>query len=161
MPETAYIGLGSNMGNKEENINKALELLGVSPGIKVKKVSSLYRTAPVGNNSQDWFLNNVAEVETGLSPQELLSILFKIEDKLGRVRTVRWGPRIIDLDLLIFGNEEIQEPGLTVPHPRMFERAFVMAPLAEIAPEIRIPGGGTAAALAELLAKQQIIEKES
>ncbi len=159
MITTAYIGLGSNLGDKKANLKKALELLDTAPGMRVKKVASFYRAAPVGNTRQDWFLNTVAEVETNLNPHQLLALLLSVEAGLGRVRTVRWGPRTIDLDLLIFGREEVRAPDLTVPHPRMCERAFVMAPLAEIAPGLIIPGRGKVADLARVLAKEQPVEK--
>lgn len=159
MLNIAYIGLGSNLGDKKANIKKALELLDTSTGVRVKKVASLYRTAPLGYTGQDWFLNTVAELETGLSPRELLSLLLDIEERLGRVRTIRWGPRTVDLDLLLFGREEIDTPDLIVPHPRMSERAFVMVPLAELKPEITVPGQGRAGDLAERLKKEQLIDK--
>ncbi|MCL6635573.1 MAG: 2-amino-4-hydroxy-6-hydroxymethyldihydropteridine diphosphokinase [Peptococcaceae bacterium] len=159
MSKTAYVGVGSNLGDKRANIKKALELLGASPEVWLKRTASLYRTAPVGYSEQDWFLNTVAEVETGLAPRELLSLLLGIEEKLGRVRTVRWGPRTADLDLLLFGEEEIHSPDLCVPHPRMAERAFVMVPLAELAPDLVLPGRGRAADLARVLAGEQAIEK--
>ncbi|BAF58387.1 MAG: 2-amino-4-hydroxy-6-hydroxymethyldihydropteridine diphosphokinase [Pelotomaculum sp.] len=157
MLRTAYIGLGSNMGDKKANIERALEMLKASAGVRVKRVASLYRTAPLGYTRQDWFLNTVAEVETGLGPHELLALLLDIERRLGRVRTVRWGPRLIDLDLLVYGDEEIDTPALTVPHPRMGERAFVMVPLAELVPDLTVPGRGRAAELAEKLAGEQKI----
>lgn len=158
MLRIAYIGLGSNLGDKEANIKKALELLNTSPGLRVRRTASLYLTAPVGCDGQDWFLNTVAEVETCLAPRELLALLMGIEKKLGRVRSVRWGPRTVDLDLLLYGEEKINIPGLVVPHPRMGERAFVMVPLAELSPELVIPGLGKAAELASALARQQLIE---
>ncbi len=128
--------------------------------MRVKKVAPFYRTAPVGNTRQEWFLNTVAEVETDLKPHQLLALLLGVEAGLGRVRTVRWGPRAIDLDLLIFGQEEVCAPHLTVPHPRMCDRAFVMVPLAEIAPDLIISGRGKVADLARALAKKQHVEKE-
>lgn len=159
MDQTAYIGLGSNLGDKEANLKRALELLDRSPGLRVTRTASFYRTAPVGYTRQDWFLNTVAEVETALAPGELLTLLLAIEKELGRVRTIHWGPRMVDLDLLLFGGEEIDTPDLVVPHPRLSQRAFVMAPLAELAPELKIAGRGTAAELAEELSKKQAIEK--
>ncbi|OPY56706.1 MAG: 2-amino-4-hydroxy-6-hydroxymethyldihydropteridine pyrophosphokinase [Pelotomaculum sp. PtaU1.Bin035] len=157
-PVVAYIGIGSNMGDKGLNIRKALELLDSFPGLRIKRVAPCYNTAPVGHTGQDWFVNTVAEVETELSPLELLDILLHVEGRSGRVRGVRWGPRIIDLDLLLFGMEEVNLPELVVPHPRMHERAFVMAPLADLAPGLEIPGRGRAAELAASLAKEQLIE---
>jgi len=159
MLNIAYIGLGSNLGDKEANLKKALGLLDASPEMRVKKVASLYRTAPLGYTGQDWFLNTVAGVETSLSPHELLSLLLDIEERLGRVRTIRWGPRTVDLDLLLFGREEVNTPDLMIPHPRMSKRTFVMVPLAELAPKLMIPGRGIAADLAKSLKKEQVIDK--
>jgi len=163
MPEdqtehTAYIGLGSNMGDKRANLEKALELLGSIPGLQLKRVASYYRTAPLGGPVQDWYLNTVAEVVTVLEPHRLLAALLKTEEELGRVRTIRWGPRTIDLDLLLYGRREICDAALTLPHPRMTGRAFVMAPLAELAPGL-ILQGKTAVELAGELARSQSIEK--
>lgn len=153
-----YIGIGSNLGNKEQYINKSLKMLDSSPGTRVNRVASLYRTAPLGYKDQDWFLNTVAEVETILDPYELLYLLLDIEDSLERVRTVRWGPRTVDLDLLLYGNRVVNSPELTVPHPRLGERAFVLVPLAELEPELVIPGWGPASVLAEKLAREQSVE---
>lgn len=157
---TAYIGLGSNLGDKRANLEKALELLDNTPGVQLKRVASYYRTAPQGGPVQAWYFNTVAEVVSSLEPQQLLTALFKIEEGLGRVRTVRWGPRTIDLDLLLYGRSEICSAALTLPHPRMLERAFVMAPLAELAPGLVLQGK-TAVKLAEELASVQSIEKLS
>lgn len=159
MYNVAYVGLGSNLGDKEEYLRKALELLDTSPGVRVEQVASFYRTAPVGRTDQDWFLNTVAKVETILTPHEFLFLLLDLEEKLGRVRNGRWGPRTVDLDLLLYGAAEVDTPELTVPHPRMAERAFVMVPLAELDPGRVLPGQGKAAALAEKLAQVQKIEK--
>jgi len=108
--------------------------------MEISRVSSLYETAPVGVTDQPDFLNAVAAVRTGLGPEETLDALLHIENQMGRVRTQRWGPRVIDLDLLLYGGERVSLPRLTVPHPRLRERAFVLVPLAEIAPELRLPG---------------------
>ena len=159
MLTTAYIGLGSNLGDKGASIKKALELLGETPGVQVKKVASLYKTAPLYVPKQDWFINTAAEIETSLNPYELLLLLKEIEKKLERITTVRWGPRTIDLDLLLFGSEKVCAADLTVPHPRMFERAFVMVPLAEIASHLCVPGRGTIGELAHLLTTEQSVEK--
>lgn len=159
MLTTAYLSLGSNVGDKEANIKKALELLGSSPGVQVKKVASFYRTTPLYKPKQDWFINTAAEIETSLNPHELLSLFKDIEKKLGRVNGERWGPRTIDLDLLLFGNDKVCTPDLIVPHPRMNERAFVMVPLAEIAPDLIVPGGCKANDLARLLLRDQFVEK--
>ena len=159
MLTTAYIGLGSNLGDKEANIKKALELLGKNPGVQVKKVASFYKTAPLYVTKQDWFLNTVAEIETGLNAHELLTLLKDTEKKLDRTPTIRWGPRTIDLDLLLFGGDKVDSPNLIVPHPRMTERAFVMVPLAEIAPQLCVPGRGRAGELARLLSTDQKVER--
>lgn len=155
---TAYIGLGSNLGDKKGNLEKALELLGAAPGINLQRVAAYYRTAPLGGPVQDWYLNTVAEVVTRLEPHQLLAVLLKIEEKLGRVRTIRWGPRTIDLDLLIYDRIEICDAALTLPHPRMTGRAFVMAPLAELVPELSLQGK-TVLEMAGELARGQSIEK--
>lgn len=134
MPTIAYIGLGSNVGDRKANCRKALELLG-SAG-RVRKVSSFYRTEPVGYKDQGEFINAVAEIETDLSPQELLAACRRIEEELGRSREVRWGPRTIDLDILLYGSLKVNDhdPELTIPHPLLTDRRFALAPLAEIAP---------------------------
>ncbi|WP_027356279.1 2-amino-4-hydroxy-6-hydroxymethyldihydropteridine diphosphokinase [Desulfofundulus thermocisternus] len=142
MEVVAYIGLGSNMGGKKANLKAALELLGRVPGVKILRVAPFYRTEPVGYTDQDWFVNTVAEVETTLSPRELLAACLEVENRLGRVRGVRWGPRVIDLDLLLYNGQVIDEPDLVVPHPLMHERAFVLVPLADLAPDLVIPGRG-------------------
>ena len=159
MLTTAYIGLGSNLGDKRANIKKALELLGEAPGVQVKKVASFYKTAPLYVPKQDWFLNTAAEIETSLNPHELLALMKETEKELDRTPTMRWGPRTIDLDLLVFGSEKVYTADLIVPHPRMLERAFVMVPLAEIAPELCIPSRGRVGELAHLLKTEQSVEK--
>jgi 2-amino-4-hydroxy-6-hydroxymethyldihydropteridine diphosphokinase len=141
----AFIGLGSNIGDREAHLRAAVEALRRA-GLAVPRVSRFIRTAPVGKTDQPEFLNGVAEVETELPPRTLLGLLLRIEGELGRVRSERWGPRIIDMDLLLYEGEVLREPGLEVPHPRMHERLFVLAPLAEIAPEVRHPALGKSAA---------------
>lgn len=133
----AYVGLGTNQGDRLVNLRKALDLLAANDQVKITKVASLYETDPVGYLEQDCFYNTVAELETTAGPQELLKILLGVEDRLGRVRTIRWGPRTIDLDLLVYGCQTVREQRLEVPHPLMLERAFVMAPLAELNPSLR------------------------
>jgi len=139
----AFIGLGSNVGDREENIKKAISLLKNNINIKVKKVSSLYETEPVGYVDQGEFLNAAIEIETDLTPHELLKITKGIEEKLKRDRKIKWGPRTIDLDILLFGDLRIDEPHLNVPHPEIKNRAFVLIPLAEIAGQIIHPDGKT------------------
>ncbi|MCL2766796.1 MAG: 2-amino-4-hydroxy-6-hydroxymethyldihydropteridine diphosphokinase, partial [Peptococcaceae bacterium] len=121
-----YIGLGSNIGDKKANIERALALLAAMPEINVLEIAPFYRTAPQGYTEQDWFINTVAKLETTLPPPELLDLLLALENKIGRVRQERWGPRIIDLDLLLYGNVIMDSQKLTLPHPRMHKRAFVM-----------------------------------
>ncbi|MEG6617204.1 2-amino-4-hydroxy-6-hydroxymethyldihydropteridine diphosphokinase [Peptococcaceae bacterium 1198_IL3148] len=153
----AYIAIGSNIGDKKETINRAIALIDATMGLRVTKVAPYYQTAPVGYTEQDWFLNTVIEVETTLSPLELLHRLLNIESQLGRVRTIHWGPRTIDLDLLIYGDEVFNSSELTLPHPRMTERAFVMVPLADINGDLLVANGKTAAEIATELKEQQEI----
>lgn len=131
----AAIGLGGNLGDPPATMAKALHLLDVWPGINVRTVSRLYRTPPWGKTDQHWFHNACALVETRLDPHQLLEACLEIERELDRVRSDRWGPRTIDLDVLLHGDFSSDHADLTVPHPRMTERAFVMVPLAEIAPQ--------------------------
>lgn len=144
----AYLGLGSNLGDREATIRRALELLQADDEIDVTAVSSLKETDPVGYEDQPRFLNGAAALRTELSPPELLERMFAVERQLGRVRTgPRFGPRTIDLDLLLYGQESIDEPGLRVPHPRLAERRFVLEPLAELNSDLEVPGRGTVRAL--------------
>jgi 2-amino-4-hydroxy-6-hydroxymethyldihydropteridine diphosphokinase len=138
-----YVGLGSNLGDREEALRKAIELLGREPGVAVRAVSTFRETDPVGVTEQPRFLNAVAELETAVPPRELLDRLLAIERELGRQRTAerRWGPRAIDLDLLLYGDEVIDEQGLRVPHPRLAERRFVLEPLEELDPDLSLPDG--------------------
>ena len=139
----AYVGLGANLGDREGTIRRALELLGAEPGIAVAAVSTLRETAPVGYLDQPDFLNGAAALETDLSPRELLDRLLAVERALGRERGAgpRFGPRPIDLDLLLYGDEVVDEPGLAVPHPRLAERRFALEPLAELDPGLALPDG--------------------
>jgi 2-amino-4-hydroxy-6-hydroxymethyldihydropteridine diphosphokinase len=133
----AYIGLGANLGDREEAIRSAAEL------IEAQRLSSIRETEPWGVTDQPAFLNAVAELEADCGARALLEQLLEVERRLGRVRDGRrWGPRTIDLDLLLYGDETIDEPGLTVPHPRLAERLFVLEPLAELAPDLAVPGKG-------------------
>ena len=142
----AYVGLGANLGDREGTIRAAVAQL---PGVVA--VSPLRETDPVGVTDQPQFLNGVAALETELTPRELLDVLLTVERRLGRDRGERWGPRTIDLDLLLYGDEVIDEDGLTVPHPRLRERRFVLEPLADLAPKLVVPGlGGVEELLAEL-----------
>ena len=134
----AYVGLGANLGDREARITRAAEL------IDARRLSTVIETEPWGYRDQPRFLNAVAEVETELDARALLDLLLDVERRLGRVRDGRrFGPREIDLDLLLYGAATIDEPGLTVPHPFLLERAFVLEPLTELVPELEIPGNGT------------------
>ena len=137
---TCYVGLGSNVGDRLEHLRHAVSLLDSSDGIEVAVASSVYETEPVGPEQPD-FLNGVVEVRTTLSAREVLARLKEIEAEIGRTSSERWGPREIDLDLLTYGEESIEEDDLHVPHPRMGERAFVLVPLAEIASDVRLAAG--------------------
>lgn len=144
----AYIGVGANLGNPQETIARALELLAAADGLEVVAVSTLRETEPVGFLDQPSFLNGAVAVETELSPRELLNCLLAVELALGRTRTgPRYGPRTIDLDLLVYGDDELSEPGLTVPHPRLAERRFALEPLAELDAELFVPGRGKVSTL--------------
>lgn len=147
MAVTAFIGLGANLGKPQGQIRTAIAALGKLPKTRLVGASSLYRSQPVGYKDQPDFVNAVAEIETELAPEALLKELLEIEARFGRTRSFPNAPRTLDLDLLLYGNQVIAQPGLAVPHPRMHERAFVLAPLAEIAPDTVVPGKGTAAAL--------------
>ena len=129
----AYIGFGSNIGDRQAYIHNALHRLAAEEGVILQKSSSFYETAPVGYEEQGEFLNGVAEIQTCLSPHRLLHTLKKIETAVGRQHRIRWGPREIDLDLLIYGDVCLREEGLIVPHPEMHRRGFVLVPFAEIA----------------------------
>ena len=135
----AFVGAGANLGEPERQIRQAREQLEKSPGIEFLAASSFYRTQPMGPVEQPPFVNAVFAIECGLGPRELLALLLGIEQKMGRVRKERWGPRVIDLDLLFYGDVVIREKGLEAPHPRLHERRFVLAPLAEIAPDVVHP----------------------
>ena len=143
----AYVGIGANLGPREETLRQAVELLGHADGVEVVGVSELRETDPVGVIDQPPFLNGAVAIETMLPARALLDLLLEIERSLGRVRGERWGPRIVDLDLLVYGNGVVDEPGLHVPHPRLHERRFALEPLADLNPELEIPGRGTVSAL--------------
>ena len=143
-----YLGLGANLGDREPTIRTALERLGAHEQIDVRRVSRLRETEPVGYEDQPRFLNGVARIQTSLEPRELLTVLLELERDLGRTRDgPRFGPRTIDLDILLYDDRVVDEPGLRIPHPRMAERAFVLEPLAELDPGLEIPGRGRLQAL--------------
>jgi 2-amino-4-hydroxy-6-hydroxymethyldihydropteridine diphosphokinase len=139
----AYLGLGSNLGDRLDHLQRAIDALAAVDGIDVLAVSRVYETAPVGGPEQDDFLNAVLAVETTLDPFALLAAAQAAEQGERRVRTVRWGPRTLDVDVLRYGDERIETADLEIPHPRMHERAFVLAPLRDVAPEVvEEPAGG-------------------
>jgi 2-amino-4-hydroxy-6-hydroxymethyldihydropteridine diphosphokinase len=142
--ERAYVGLGSNLGDREQTLRAALDELAADPAVEVVAVSTLIDTEPVGLTAQPRFLNGVVVVETALSARDLLGLLLELERRFGRVRegVPPQGPRTLDLDLLLYGDARIDEPGLRVPHPRLHERDFVLSPLAEVAPGLEVPGWG-------------------
>jgi 2-amino-4-hydroxy-6-hydroxymethyldihydropteridine diphosphokinase len=133
-PVIAYLGLGANLGDPEAQLQEALERLNKAEEVEVTRVSTFYRNPPLGPENQPWYVNAVARVRTRLGPEELLRLVQQIETAMGRERGERWGPRVIDLDLLLYNGEVIFTPNLVVPHPEMHLRIFVLAPLAEIAP---------------------------
>ena len=149
----AYVGLGANLGDREATIRRAVELVGELDGVAVVGVSSLRETEPWGPVEQPRYLNGAVAVETDLPPRELLEALLDVERRLGRARDdeERWGPRTIDLDLLLYGDLVLDDTGLDVPHPRLHERKFALEPLAELAPDALVPGRGTVAELLRAL----------
>lgn len=138
MKSIVYISLGTNVGNRENYLKEAIEELGHHPSIEVQIVSSIYETDPVGYLDQPNFLNLVVKIFTNLTPQELLEVTQTIENKLGRKREIRWGPRTMDLDILLYNQENVETDQLRIPHPRMFERSFVLIPLKEINSQIEV-----------------------
>lgn len=136
----AWIALGSNIAPRETYLQQAIRTLNEHEEIKLNQVSTVYETDPIGYEDQDQFLNLVAEVETSLKPMELLHVCQKIEQDLGRKRIIRWGPRTVDLDILLYSTENMNVEELILPHPRMHKRAFVLVPLAEIVPDLLLQG---------------------
>lgn len=136
----AWLSLGGNLGDPAKSMAAALRILDADDRTRVVAVSSLYRTPPWGKTDQPDFLNAAAQLDTRLSPRDLLELCLEAEHRLKRIRAERWGPRLIDIDILLFEDMAVHEPGLEIPHPRLTERAFVLAPLAEIAPSLDIDG---------------------
>jgi 2-amino-4-hydroxy-6-hydroxymethyldihydropteridine diphosphokinase len=146
--ENAYIGIGSNLADPAAQVEAGLRALDALPQSHLLRRSPLYRSAPWGHAEQPDFINAVALIETGLAAAQLLHELHEVERRAGRDRaTLRWGPRVLDLDILLYGVHRIDEPGLHVPHPHLHERAFVLVPLAQIAPRLNVPGRGPVSAL--------------
>ncbi len=140
MPHTiAYIGIGSNLGTPGENCIEAIEKISNTKDIKIISRSSFYQTEPIGEVQQDWFVNSAIKIKTNLSPTHLLSALLNIESAMGRTREEKWGPRLIDLDLLFYGNLILRKKGLTLPHPEILKRKFVLIPMSEIAENLVHP----------------------
>lgn len=152
----AFVGVGSNLGDSAGTVRAAVAELGNLPHSRLLKSSSLYQTAPIADTPQPDYVNAVAEIETDLTPEELLAVLLAIEARHGRKRSVADAPRTLDLDLLLYGNLVIDRAGLTVPHPRMHLRSFVLKPLLEIAPDCEIPGHGSARACLSNLPDQRV-----
>lgn len=146
----AFVGLGSNLGDRKANIDSSVELLGEAEGVEVIKRSSKYETEPVGP-IQPWFINSVTEIETSLSPGELLDRCKEVEKRIGRVDSLHWGPRLVDLDLLLYGNRVVNSEKIKLPHPQLAERLFVLLPLLELEPDLVHPELDTP--LKELLTK--------
>ena len=152
----AYVALGANLSDPVAQIRSALTVLAQLPASRLLRASSLYRTAPVGIHDQPDFINAVAALETSLTPHELLTALFEVEKQFGRRRDFFHSPRTLDLDLLLYDQQTLASPDLILPHPRMHLRAFVLAPLCEIAAQCRIPGRGTASAWLPAVSMQAI-----
>jgi len=155
---TAYVALGANLGDPAATVRAAFGALANLPESRVAQCSSLYRTAPVGKLDQPEFVNAVAQLETALAPEALLDALLEIELRFGRIRAEKDGPRMLDLDLLLYNDLLLDLPRLTLPHPRLHLRAFALYPLAEIAPQLIIPGRGAIAAWLPAVANQGIVK---
>lgn len=141
---SAFLGIGSNLGDPADHCRRAIRLIADAPGIRLIRQSSLYRTEPWGSKDQDWFVNAALEIRTDLRPADLLKAVRDVERALGRkrVEAMRWGPRVMDVDILLYGKDIIEEEGLVIPHPEMHRRRFVLVSLAEIAPNVLHPRSG-------------------
>lgn len=157
MPRRVFLGLGGNVGDREQNLRNAISRLKAAAAVNFLRQSRVYQTEPMHITDQPEFLNMVVEIEVpeDTAARDLLDLVKGIEKDVGRRHRERWGPREIDIDILLFGDEHMVEDDFEVPHPRMWERAFVMAPLAELAPDLKTPGGETAAELAKRLSEEQ------
>lgn len=157
--EKVFLGLGSNLGDRQAYLDAACRELSAHQSVQIIQSSSLYESEPVGYLDQGWFLNQVVEIETTLEPDELLHFTQDIENKLGRKRLIHWGPRVIDIDILLYGDRIIKAPHLTVPHPSMYERCFVLMPLREIAADLIHPDGISTQQHLEMLRRKGDAEK--
>ena len=155
---TAYVGLGSNIGDSAAHLSDACALLHQHPAIAVEAVSSLYRSAPVGVTDQACFVNAVARLQTDLSPRSLLAVMQAVERRVGRTPTYRWGPRVVDLDLLLYDDLQLQTRYLTVPHTALQERAFALLPLYELAPHLCLPSGHSIKTLLDTLSAHEDVQ---
>jgi 2-amino-4-hydroxy-6-hydroxymethyldihydropteridine diphosphokinase len=157
-----FLGLGTNLGDREQHLREAIARLEAAEGVNFLRQSRVYQTEPMHISDQPEFLNMVVEIEVEgeMRPRDLLAIVKGIEKDIGRTHRERWGPREIDIDILLFGDQHVVEEDFEVPHPRMWERAFVMVPLAEIAPELAAPSGETAAAIAARLGREQKVNAD-
>jgi 2-amino-4-hydroxy-6-hydroxymethyldihydropteridine diphosphokinase len=158
----AYIGIGSNLGDKQGNCRRAIETLGSDPRNRLVRCSPLYCTEPVGKTDQDWFVNGVVSLETSMGPRELLEFLLSVEKKMGRIREEKWGPRTIDLDILFYQDQTLHDNDLHIPHPSLHERRFVLIPLKDVAADLVHPelGKTVSSMLAELDTEERVTPLE-
>lgn len=154
-----YLSLGSNLGDRRAMLQEAEARLSATPGIQILRRSSIYETEPLGMIDQPWFLNQVLEIETTLDPHDLLDAVQQVEASLGRTREVRWGPRTIDIDLLLYDHETLASERLRIPHPELAHRRFVLVPLAELNPHLRLPDGQAVLDLLRRLGDRQMVRR--
>ena len=155
----AYLGLGSNMGDPATHLAATCDLLHQHPAITVEAVSSLYRSAPVGVTNQAWFVNATVRLQTDLSPRSLLAVTQAVERRVGRTPTYRWGPRVVDIDVLLYGDLQLQTRYLTIPHAALQARAFVLVPLYELAPHLCLPSGEAIKTLLDALPSHEDVQR--